>query len=45
MEELEKRIEETELRMPAHSVQQPVMADLFELEDQRDSVLKKIRDL
>ena len=42
---LEEEIAETMRRLPAHSVKPPVMMDLFELEDERDQILKKLGDL
>ena len=42
LEELEKEIEETIRRLPAHSPKPAVMIDLLALEDERDVVLKKI---
>ena len=43
--ELEAAIEETEKRLPAHSIKPPVMQDLLELEDQRDKLLQEISEL
>ena len=43
--ELEAAIAETEKRLPAHSIKPPVMHDLLELEDERDSVLKELVEL
>jgi len=43
--ELEKEIEETKKRLPAHSVKPPVMMDLLALEDEYDDILKKIKEL
>ena len=45
LEELEKKIEETERRMPAHSVQQPVMIDLFQLEEERENIMNQLKVL
>jgi len=45
IDELEKEINETKKRLPAHSVKPPVMIDLIALEDDYDSVLKKINEL
>ena len=42
---LEKEIAETMRRLPAHSVKPPVMMDLLELEDERDLLLKQLREL
>ena len=43
--ELEAAIEETEKRLPAHSIKPPVMQDLLELEDERDKLLRQISEL
>jgi hypothetical protein len=45
LRELEEEINETKKRLPAHSVKPPVMMDLISLEDEYDSVLKKINEL
>jgi len=52
IEELEKtlkalneRIEDVEKRLPAHSVKPPIMTELFELEDEREAVLKQLEAL
>jgi hypothetical protein len=45
IDELEKEINETKKRLPVHSVKPPVMIDLIALEDDYDSVLKKINEL
>lgn len=42
---LEEEIEETILRLPAHSVKPPVMIDLLELEDERDMLRKQLQEL
>jgi hypothetical protein len=38
-------IEDTEARMPAHSVKPPIMMALFDLEAAREVVVKKLRAL
>lgn len=43
--DLEKEIEETILRLPAHSTKPPVMMDLLELEDERDLLIKELEQL
>lgn len=43
--ELEVLIAETEKRLPAHSAKPPVLMDLFVLEDERDTLQKKIAAL
>ena len=45
LHELEKAIEETKKRLPAHSVKPPVMMDLLELEDQYDGLLQEIENI
>ena len=45
IEEIERRIVETEKRLPAHSVKPPIMMELLELEDQRDALLKQLEEL
>lgn len=45
LRELEKAIEETKKRLPAHSVKPPVMMDLLELEDQYDGLLQEIENI
>ena len=42
LDELEKKILETEKRLPAHSIKPPVMHELLELEDERDLLLKEL---
>jgi hypothetical protein len=43
--ELERKIKETEKRLPAHSVKPPIMAELFALEDEYESVLAQLNGL
>ena len=45
LKNLEKKIEETKLHLPAHSIKPPVMMALLDLEDERDAVLEKINSL
>jgi len=45
LKKIEKQIDEVEKRMPAHSVKPPIMHELFELEDERDRILKEISEL
>jgi prefoldin subunit 5 len=45
LQELETAIAETKKRIPPHSVKPPVMIELFDLEDQYDDILKKIKQL
>ncbi len=43
--ELDEKIAGVEKRLPAHSVKPPIMTELFELEDEREALLKKIAEL
>jgi hypothetical protein len=43
--ELERKIKETEKRLPAHSVKPPIMTELFELEDEYEAVLAQLKAL
>ena len=43
--ELEREIKETEKRLPAHSVKPQIMTELFELEDEYESVLAQLNAL
>jgi hypothetical protein len=45
LKQVEIDIKEVEKRMPAHSVKPPIMQTLFELEDLRDDLIKKICQL
>jgi hypothetical protein len=45
LEEIEIQIQETEKRLPAHSVKPPIMIKLFELEDQRNVLLEQLKKL
>ncbi len=45
LEELERKIRETEGRLPAHSVKPTIMQELFELEDERDAILARLESL
>ena len=42
---LEKEIQETRKRLPAHSVKPPAMMDLLDLEDEHDRLLKRVKEL
>lgn len=42
LKELDAQIRETEKRIPAHSIKPPVMEDLFDLEDEREAILKEL---
>ncbi|MCJ7538217.1 MAG: hypothetical protein MUO88_01005 [Desulfobacterales bacterium] len=45
LKNLEKKIEEAKLHLPAHSIKPPVMMTLLDLEDERDAVLKQINSI
>jgi hypothetical protein len=45
LKELDKKIAEVKKRMPAHSIKPPIMMELFELEDERDAIVKQIEEL
>jgi hypothetical protein len=42
---LEKKIRETEERLPAHSVKPPIMTELFALEDEYEAVSAQLKAL
>lgn len=41
--ELDEKIAGVEKRLPAHSVKPPIMTELFELEEEREALLKNCR--
>ncbi|MGB5746793.1 MAG: hypothetical protein WBM69_07425 [Desulfobacterales bacterium] len=45
LEEIDRKILETEKHLPAHSVKPPIMQEIFELEDQREAILARLKDL
>jgi len=45
LKELDEKIRALEKQLPAHSVKPPIMTQLFELEDERDAVFKKLERL
>ena len=42
---IDEKIRETEARLPAHSVKPPIMTALFELEDERETILAQLKVL
>ena len=42
LNKIETQIEEARRRLPAHSVKPVLMAALFDLEDERDAILKQL---
>jgi len=45
LKKLDEEIAAVEKQLPAHSVKPPIMAQLFELEDERDAVYKELERL
>ena len=45
LQELDKAIQETKKRLPAHSAKPPVMMDLLALEDEYEEISSTIRSL
>lgn len=45
LDEIQAEINETQRRLPAHSVKPVMMAALFELEDERDIILKQLKTI
>ena len=44
LKEVDEKIAEVNKRLPAHSVKPPIMMQLFELEDERDAIVKQIEN-
>jgi len=45
LKELDEKIKAVEKQLPAHSIKSPIMAQLFELEDERDDLFKALERL
>jgi hypothetical protein len=45
LEEIDRKILETEKHLPAHSVKPPIMREIFELEDQRETIAAQLKEL
>ena len=45
LQELEAAMAEVKSRMPAHSVKPPIMQQLFDLEDEYETLQKKLKEL
>lgn len=43
--DIERKIRETEKRLPAHSVKPQIMTELFELEDEHEAVAAQLKAL
>jgi len=42
LKQLEKKIEEAKLQLPAHSIKPPIVTTLLDLEDERDAIISQI---
>jgi hypothetical protein len=42
---LDDKIKDVEDRLPAHGIKPPIMTERFELEDEREAVLKRLEAL
>ncbi len=45
LKEIEEKIRETEMRLPAHSVKPAIMTELLSYEDERDQIMDDLRSL
>lgn len=45
LKQVDEKIAEVNQRMPAHSVKPPIMMQLFELEDEREALVRQIEKL
>jgi hypothetical protein len=45
LKEIDKKIADAEGRLPAHSVKPPIMTELFALEDEREAIMAKLKEL
>ena len=45
LEEIDRQILETEKHLPAHSVKPPIMQEIFALEDEREDILARLKEL
>jgi hypothetical protein len=45
LEEIDRQIHEVEKHLPAHSVKPPIMQEIFELEDQREAIVVRLKEL
>jgi hypothetical protein len=45
LERIDAEIEDTESRMPAHSVKPPIMHALFDLEERREQIVAELKRL
>ena len=45
LKEIDEKIVDAEGRLPAHSVKPPIMTELFALEEERETILAKLKAL
>ena len=45
LSELDAKIKDVEDRLPAHGIKPPIMTELFELEDERETIQKQLDSL
>ena len=45
LEEIDQQILEAEKHLPAHSVKPPIMQEIFALEDEREAILARLKEL
>ena len=45
LKEIDEKIIDAEGRLPAHSVKPPIMTELFALEEERETILAKLKAL
>lgn len=45
LRELEEKIKQAEMQLPAHSIKPPVMTTLLDLEDERDVIQEQIKSI
>ena len=43
--DIDRQIRETEKHLPAHSVKPPIMQAIFELEEQREAIVARLKQL
>ena len=45
LEDIDRQIRETEKHLPAHSVKPPIMQAIFELEERREAIVARLKEL
>ena len=45
LEEIDRQIQEAEKHLPAHSVKPPIMQAIFDLEEQRETIEARLKEL